>query len=172
MFEHLTTKRRTVLKALITAAATAFVAPFAYAIKQYLGYDGSQSGARIPGAPLPVSVAQAPSAKVQISELKASQEKLEIDGEPVILVQEKDNTIRAFTSTCPHRGCIVKYRPQQDDFFCKCHNGLFDRNGINVPGTKPKKPLTELLVRQQGGEVTILLTPKAASTAGTPSRTS
>src|SRR5262245_15477667 len=32
----------------------------------------------------------------------------------------------ALSSTCPHLGCQVHWEPQNQRFFCPCHNGVFD----------------------------------------------
>jgi cytochrome b6-f complex iron-sulfur subunit len=153
MFEHLPRERRRVLKALIAGAVAMFIAPFAYAIDRYLSFNGSAlSGA---------------SASVNSSELAISGSSTVIDiaGEPVVVVNEPTRGIRAFTATCTHMGCTVRYRSDHDDFYCKCHQGRFDSDGVNVPGTKPPSPLTELMVKQKGSEIEVTLTPKQGSKA-------
>jgi Rieske Fe-S protein len=40
----------------------------------------------------------------------------------------------ALSSTCPHLGCQVHWEPQNDRFFCPCHNGVFDAQGNAVSG--------------------------------------
>jgi len=40
----------------------------------------------------------------------------------------------ALSSTCPHLGCQVFWEPQNDRFFCPCHNGTFDRGGTALSG--------------------------------------
>jgi Rieske Fe-S protein len=47
-------------------------------------------------------------------------------------VSEKD--FLALSSTCPHLGCRVHWEGQNDRFFCPCHNGAFDRNGVATAG--------------------------------------
>lgn len=47
----------------------------------------------------------------------------------VWLVQRNKDTVDAFTTTCPHLGCSVDWRPDQNLFVCPCHNGTFDRRG-------------------------------------------
>jgi Rieske Fe-S protein len=148
VFDHLPQKRRRVLKALIAGAVAFFVAPFAYAIDKYLSYNG-----------FGLSGASAKVSKADLSSVGSSMI-LEIVGEPVIVVHEEVEGLRAFTATCTHMGCIVRYRPDQKDFYCKCHHGRFDKDGVNVPGTKPPSPLTELVVKPTGNEIEIVLTAK------------
>jgi Rieske Fe-S protein len=40
----------------------------------------------------------------------------------------------ALSSTCPHLGCRVHWEPQNDRFFCPCHNGAFDSQGRPTEG--------------------------------------
>ena len=40
----------------------------------------------------------------------------------------------ALSSTCPHLGCQVHWEAQNDRFFCPCHNGMFDENGVAFSG--------------------------------------
>ncbi len=40
----------------------------------------------------------------------------------------------ALSSTCPHLGCKVHWEPQNNRFFCPCHNGVFDPSGKATAG--------------------------------------
>ncbi|MFO0811367.1 MAG: Rieske (2Fe-2S) protein [Gemmataceae bacterium] len=40
----------------------------------------------------------------------------------------------ALSSTCPHLGCQVHWEPQNNRFFCPCHNGAFDPAGNATAG--------------------------------------
>ncbi len=40
----------------------------------------------------------------------------------------------ALSSTCPHLGCQVHWEPQNNRFFCPCHNGVFDPSGVATSG--------------------------------------
>lgn len=61
----------------------------------------------------------------------------------------------ALSSVCPHLGCQVHWEPQNDRFFCPCHNGAFDRAGNPIQGP-PKtagQPLTRFPVKVDAGLV-------------------
>jgi Rieske Fe-S protein len=155
MLEHLPTKRRNILRGLLAGAVAALVAPLAYAASKFLLYQGSFGGNE--------------TAKLLASDLTpdAPSQLVEAGGEPVIVIRGADNSIRAFTATCTHLGCIVSFRPRlsidgkmQPGFYCKCHNGMYYANGINVPGTRPKSPLTELVVNQSADNIEVSLSPK------------
>jgi Rieske Fe-S protein len=156
MFEGIPTKRRNILRALAAGSLAAFVAPFAYAFGKFLSFQGAVAGG-------------SNTAKLSADELTPDtpSKLVEVQGEPIIVVREPDNVIRAFTATCTHLGCIVSYRPQlligneiAAGFYCKCHSGKYDRNGVNVPGTRPKSPLTELTIEQDANDITVSLTPR------------
>ena len=149
-------KRRNLLKGLLGTSLIAFLAPIGVAVAKFLSFEG------VPGA--------APSAKLSAADLTPdSPSKLvAINGEPIIVVREPDNTIRAFTATCTHLGCTVAYRTvlpgteatPKSGFYCKCHHGEYDLNGVNVPGTRPPAPLTELTLTQAADDLTVSLAPK------------
>lgn len=40
----------------------------------------------------------------------------------------------ALSNVCPHLGCKVHWEPQNDRFFCPCHNGAFDAAGKAILG--------------------------------------
>jgi nitrite reductase/ring-hydroxylating ferredoxin subunit len=40
----------------------------------------------------------------------------------------------ALSSVCPHLGCQVFWEPQNDRYFCPCHNGTFDAAGRGTGG--------------------------------------
>jgi Rieske Fe-S protein len=149
VFNLLPTKRRNILRGLVAGGLTAFVAPFAYAIGKFLSFQSAALGG-------------SNTVKLSSDELTVGNpsQLLAIQGEPVIVVREPNNEIRAFTATCTHLGCIVSYRPQMPGFYCKCHGGKYNLDGVNVPGTPPKSPLTELAIHQEANGVTVSLTPK------------
>jgi nitrite reductase/ring-hydroxylating ferredoxin subunit len=42
--------------------------------------------------------------------------------------------LRAFDTRCPHLGCQVHWEPDKERFFCPCHSGAFDRDGVATEG--------------------------------------
>lgn len=51
-----------------------------------------------------------------------------------ILVKRDDSNLRAFDATCPHLGCRVHWEEKKQAFFCPCHRGVFDANGVAISG--------------------------------------
>lgn len=60
------------------------------------------------------------------------------DGRAVAITRLSDReTVADFialSSICPHLGCQVHWEPQNDRFFCPCHNGAFDAEGAATAG--------------------------------------
>lgn len=71
---------------------------------------------------------------------------------PVILIRLQDGQFKAFSATCTHLSCIVRYRSDLNQIWCACHNGRFDLAGRNVAGPPPR-PLEEFDVRLEGEDV-------------------
>ena len=51
-----------------------------------------------------------------------------------LLVVASGEALAAFDTRCPHLGCKVHWEPEEDRFFCPCHQGVFDREGRAVAG--------------------------------------
>jgi nitrite reductase/ring-hydroxylating ferredoxin subunit len=59
----------------------------------------------------------------------------------------------ALSSVCPHLGCRVHWEPNNDRFFCPCHNGAFDKSGQPTAGP-PKaanQPLIQFPLKVENG---------------------
>lgn len=55
----------------------------------------------------------------------------------------EDGEILALSPICKHLGCTVNWNtgPNQNEFYCPCHDGRYYKNGVNVPNTPPLAPL-------------------------------
>ncbi len=51
-----------------------------------------------------------------------------------ILVKRGKSGFSAFSSTCPHLGCRIRWEAENNRFFCPCHNGVFDADGNAIEG--------------------------------------
>jgi menaquinol-cytochrome c reductase iron-sulfur subunit len=61
----------------------------------------------------------------------------------------------AMSNICTHLGCRVRWVSDQEEFFCPCHNGVYDKDG-NVVSGPPPRPLDQFQVKVQGDELFIL----------------
>lgn len=59
-------------------------------------------------------------------------------GQNVTITRRKEegtaDDFLALSTTCPHLGCQVHWEPQNNRFFCPCHNGVFDPSGKATAG--------------------------------------
>jgi Rieske Fe-S protein len=63
----------------------------------------------------------------------------------------------ALSSTCPHLGCQVHWEPQNNRFFCPCHNGAFEPSGkaIAGPPAEAGQSLPKFPLRMENGLIFI-----------------
>ncbi len=61
----------------------------------------------------------------------------------------------AMSNICTHLGCRVRWVAKSNQFFCPCHNGVFDRLG-NVVSGPPPRPLDRYEIMLQDGQILIL----------------
>jgi cytochrome b6-f complex iron-sulfur subunit len=71
---------------------------------------------------------------------------------PGILVRTPAGDVRAFSAVCTHLQCTVQYRPDLQEIWCACHNGLYDLQGKNIAGPPPR-PLTPYKVDIAGDDI-------------------
>jgi Rieske Fe-S protein len=73
--------------------------------------------------------------------------------EPCLLVRLSATEFVAFNQKCTHLSCAVIPRPEENSFFCPCHEGRFDlRTGVPIAGP-PKRPLTRVVLERRGSEI-------------------
>ena len=60
----------------------------------------------------------------------------------------------AMSNICTHLGCRVRWVAQRNQFFCPCHNGVFDKQGLVVSGPPPR-PLNRYEVEVVGDQLLI-----------------
>lgn len=51
-----------------------------------------------------------------------------------VLVKRTKKDIKAFSSVCPHLGCKVHWEEEKNRFFCPCHGGAFNNDGVATKG--------------------------------------
>lgn len=70
-------------------------------------------------------------------------------------VYKDDNgDIVALSPICTHLGCVVSWEGSDahpDHFYCPCHDGLYTKDGVNVPGTPPLSPLPRFELEVKDG---------------------
>jgi Rieske Fe-S protein len=91
----------------------------------------------------------------KVGELKPNSGKIFAFGSrPALLVLTVEGEYRALSATCTHLNCTVQYRPDLQEVWCACHNGLYDLNGRNISGPPPR-PLQQYEVHVRGDEIIV-----------------
>lgn len=49
-----------------------------------------------------------------------------------------DGGITVLSSICPHLGCPINWHPDQAEFICPCHGGIFNADGHRTGGPPPR----------------------------------
>ncbi|NQW23210.1 MAG: ubiquinol-cytochrome c reductase iron-sulfur subunit [SAR202 cluster bacterium] len=66
----------------------------------------------------------------------------------------KEGQAFALSATCPHLGCLVRWRDDEGLFVCPCHTGKFDAEG-NVVSGPPPGPLQRLDIMVEDDKVMV-----------------
>lgn len=51
---------------------------------------------------------------------------------------ENGQGITVLSALCPHLGCPVNWHPDQSEFVCPCHGGIFNSDGKHTGGPPPR----------------------------------
>lgn len=70
------------------------------------------------------------------------------------LYTEEGRDYIAFSNICTHLGCRVRWIEDQAQFFCPCHNAVFNRDGEVVSGPPPRA-LDRYEVKVEDGKIYI-----------------
>jgi menaquinol-cytochrome c reductase iron-sulfur subunit len=71
------------------------------------------------------------------------------------VLTENGRDFVAMSNVCTHLGCRVRWVADQNEFFCPCHNAVFDKNGQVVAGPPPR-PLDRFEVKVENGQLSVL----------------
>lgn len=81
------------------------------------------------------------------------------DGKPVLVTRVSSTEFHAFSSKCPHQGCIVDYRASGGLLPCPCHASHFALDGSRHDGLAPTGLLVYDAVYDSGAnQLRVLLT--------------
>jgi Rieske Fe-S protein len=133
--------RRTFLEIFLGSSIVASVLSFLYPVIRYL---------------IPPAAAELGASTVlagRVTDVPVNAGKIVPFGQqPALLIHTADGRFLAFVAVCTHLGCTVQYRPDLQEIWCPCHNGIYDLAGRNVSGPPPR-PLTPLEVHLRGDSV-------------------
>jgi menaquinol-cytochrome c reductase iron-sulfur subunit len=70
----------------------------------------------------------------------------------VYVLTENGQDFTVMSNVCTHLGCRVRWIPDQGEFFCPCHNGVFAKDGSVVDGPPPR-PLDKFEYKVEDGSI-------------------
>ena len=73
----------------------------------------------------------------------------------VYVLTENGQEFTAMSNICTHLGCRVRWIADREQFYCPCHNGVFDKDGGVVSGPPPR-PLDRFETKVENGQIFIL----------------
>lgn len=71
-----------------------------------------------------------------------------------VVVGKDGEEFVVLSTVCTHLGCGVSWMPDENKFFCPCHDGEFHPDG-SVKAGPPRKPLPRLEARVRDGQLEV-----------------
>ncbi len=68
------------------------------------------------------------------------------------LYTEDGRNYTAMSNVCTHLGCRVRWIEDRQQFYCPCHNGIYDRQGQVLAGPPPR-PLDQFPVNIKDNDI-------------------
>jgi cytochrome b6-f complex iron-sulfur subunit len=80
---------------------------------------------------------------------------IDLGGRKIVVLRTEDG-VAAFSRRCTDLGCLVSWNKERAQFICPCHQGTFDRTGLNVSGPPPR-PLDRLPIIKRGEQLYVTM---------------
>lgn len=134
--------RRGFLGALLAVGAAITGMTLAVPLKRFLLYPLQSARSGVPWTDLGPVASFASASLPLLKTLEISR----IDGwrqvlsrATVYVTRDRAGGLAVLTSVCPHLGCAVGWRPDEQRFVCPCHGGIFTSSGEYVSGPPLRK---------------------------------
>ncbi len=73
----------------------------------------------------------------------------------VYVLTENGRDFVAMSNVCTHLGCRIRWIADQGQYYCPCHNGVYDKQG-NVVSGPPPRPLDKYQTKVENDQLFIL----------------
>jgi Rieske Fe-S protein len=73
----------------------------------------------------------------------------------IYVLTEDGRDFIAMSNVCTHLGCRIRWIANQNQYFCPCHNGVYDKQG-NVVSGPPPRPLDRYQTKLENDQLFIL----------------
>ena len=75
------------------------------------------------------------------------------EADPAMLIRLGEQTFVAYRQRCTHLSCPVHFNAEETRLDCPCHNGTFDARTGRVLGGPPPRPLPQIALKIENGEI-------------------
>lgn len=76
---------------------------------------------------------------------------MDLGGRKILVLRTAEGTV-AFSRRCTDLGCLVSWNREREQFICPCHQGTFDKTGLNISGPPPR-PLDRFNIVKRGEQL-------------------
>jgi cytochrome b6-f complex iron-sulfur subunit len=80
---------------------------------------------------------------------------MDLGGHKILVLKTADG-VAAFSRRCTDLGCLVSWNKEREQFICPCHQGTFDKTGLNIAGPPPR-PLDRFHIVKRGEQLYVNL---------------
>jgi cytochrome b6-f complex iron-sulfur subunit len=76
---------------------------------------------------------------------------MDFGGHKILVLRTTDGVV-AFSRRCTDLGCLISWNKEREQFVCPCHQGIFDKAGLNIAGPPPR-PLDRFNIIKRGEQL-------------------
>ena len=76
------------------------------------------------------------------------------DHEIIVIRDPENENLIALSAKCTHKGCLVNWQEEDNNFICPCHDSLFTVNGEVIEGPA-KEALAIYSARENEGQILV-----------------
>lgn len=76
---------------------------------------------------------------------------MELSGHKLLVLRTEAGVV-AFSRRCTDLGCLVSWDKGREQFLCPCHQGVYDKAGLNIAGPPPR-PLDRFDIVKRGEQL-------------------
>lgn len=76
---------------------------------------------------------------------------LDLGGQKILVLKTNEGIV-AFSRRCTDLGCLVSWSKEREQFVCPCHQGIYDKTGLNIAGPPPR-PLDRFNIVKRGEQL-------------------
>ena len=80
---------------------------------------------------------------------------MDLGGQKILVLKTQEGVV-AFSRRCTDLGCLVSWNKEREQFICPCHQGTFDKSGLNIAGPPPR-PLDRLAITKRGEQLYVTM---------------